>query len=77
MAELLEGELSVRRHGDGRIEILAAPQTCRISLEMLADSDPVVFKVGGRRITIADQVAYEVTGWDPIASALVAEKVGA
>ncbi len=75
MVATLEGDLTFRRHGDGRVEILQAPPRTRFSLELIATADSAVFRVSGRRILIADQVAYEVTGWDALSSALVADLV--
>lgn len=75
MAEVLEGELVATRHPDGRVEIVSTPPTTLISLEMLVSADPHVFVVRGHRITLAAQVEYEVTGWDPASHALVAKRV--
>lgn len=75
MAEVLEGSVHVRRHEDGRVDILAAPPVARISLELIASADLVTVKVIGRRIAFGGQVVYEVTGWDALSSALLAELV--
>lgn len=73
MAELLEGAPQVRRHEDGRVEILSAPPRIRVSLEFLAAADPVVVKVAGDRITLAGQVEYQVVGWDSTFHCLLAD----
>jgi hypothetical protein len=72
---VIEGDVECRRHEDGRVEILSAPPTTRISLELLTAADPAVFKVTGRTIAIAGQVVYRVTGWDNLSSCLLAELV--
>lgn len=72
---VLEGELTSVRHDDGRVEITSAPPIVRISLELVAASDPVVFRVHGNTITVAGQVVYRVTGWDQHGKCLLAELV--
>lgn len=74
-AEILEGDLVCQRHGDGRVEIVSAPPTTRISLEFLTAADPAVVVVRGHRLTLATQVEYEVTGWDAMSHALIAKRV--
>lgn len=76
MAEIVEGAVELRQHADGRIEILRAPPVTRISLELLQQSNPAVFAIRGREITMAGQVTYRVTGWDPGQSCLVADRIG-
>lgn len=74
-SEILQGPVESRRHADGRVEILQAPRTTLMSLELVAQSDPAVFVVRGRNITLAGQVTYRVTGWDDVQSCLVLERV--
>lgn len=74
-AVTLEGEVREVRHDNGMVEILEAPPVTRISLEYIHCADPAVVKVSGRKITLAGQVVYEVTGWDQFTSALVAKLV--
>jgi hypothetical protein len=76
MPEVLEGEVQLRRHDDGRIEILQAPATARMSLELLQASDPATVRVGSNTIGIAGQVRYRVVGWDAQQSALLLEREG-
>ncbi|UVS81839.1 hypothetical protein [Actinokineospora sp. UTMC 2448] len=71
-----QGPVEVHRHDDGRVEIVSAPPWTLISLELLAAADPVVFQVAGRRISLAGQVTYEVTGWDETQACLVARRIG-
>jgi hypothetical protein len=71
----LEGEVKIVRHDNGMVEILDAPPVTRISLELIHCADPVTLKVTGRNITFGGQVVYEVTGWEPFSSALVAKLV--
>jgi hypothetical protein len=73
---VVQGEITVSRHADGRIEVTQAPDIGLFSLELLASADPVVFVVRGREITIGGQVTYRVTGWDDIQSCLVAQRIG-
>lgn len=72
--EIVEGEIGVRRHDDGRVEITQAPPVSRVSLELLASADPVTVRVSGHRITFGGQVTYEVTGWDELSHALLVRK---
>jgi hypothetical protein len=72
---VLEGVVQITRHGDGRVEITEAPPVTRITLELVAASDPVVFRVHGNLITLGDQVVYRVTGWDDHGKCLLAELV--
>lgn len=74
-SQVIEGEFRVRRHEDGRVEVLQAPQRSTCTLEVLAERDPVVLKVRGREIRIANQVAYRVVGWDDVQSCLVIERI--
>jgi hypothetical protein len=61
---VLHGSVQMRRHADGRVEILQAPPTASMSLELLAGADPHLIVVRGTYITLAGQVTYRVTGWD-------------
>ncbi|HCT81761.1 MAG TPA: hypothetical protein DGG94_17825 [Micromonosporaceae bacterium] len=71
----LEGTVKVLRHDNGLVEILDAPPLIRIALELIQLRDPVTMKVSGKHITVAGQVVYEVTGWEPFSSTLVAKLV--
>lgn len=73
---VLQGPLDIEREPDGRVVIKSAPPTTLITLQFIADSDPVVVKVSGRTIRLADQVTYRVVGWDEHGQALVAEREG-
>lgn len=75
MTVVLEGELIVRRHDDGRVEVVQAPQTARISLGLLASADPVTLRVTGcDRITVGGWLAYRIVGWDRHGRCLLAER---
>ena len=77
MAELLEGEILLRRESNGRVEITQAPPTARISLELLAQyADRFLVRVSGNRVSLAGQVSYRVVGWDQVQSALLLEREG-
>lgn len=71
----LEGDMRflARRHDDGRVEIVDAPPTTRVSLDFLTTADPVVVRVSGNLISLAGQVTYRVVGWDAYSSALLVE----
>lgn len=75
MSEVLEGDAVFERHEDGRVEVTRAPARTRISLELLACADPVVFKVSGNLITLGGQVVYRVVGWDNFTKALLVDLV--
>lgn len=75
MSTVLEGTVEMRRHDDGRVEILSAPPRTRISLEFLHTADRVVVRVSGNTVGLAGQVVYRVVGWDPLGSALLADLV--
>jgi hypothetical protein len=72
--EVLEGDVILKRHKDGRVEILQAPPTARMALAVLQQSDPHVVYVSGNRIRLAGQVTYRIVGWDDHASALLLER---
>jgi hypothetical protein len=73
--EVLEGDVILKRHEDGRVEILQASPTARMSLEMLAQhADRHVVRLSGNRIVLAGQVTYRIVGWDDHASALLLER---
>jgi hypothetical protein len=55
-------ELTLRRVSGG-IEILSAPRSACISLEVLHAACGHEVQVKGDRITIAEQVVYQVTAW--------------
>ncbi len=69
------GNVEMRRHDDGRVEIFSAPPTASMSLELLAQSDPHLVRVRGREISLAGQCVYRVTGWDDLQACLLLEKV--
>lgn len=75
MAETLEGAVVMRRHDDGRVEIVSAPPTTTMALEFLLEADPHLVRIRGREITLAGQVTYRVTGWDDTQACLRLEKV--
>lgn len=72
---VLEGVVDVRRHADGRVEIVSAPPTARINLSFLRHSDPALVTADANTIVVAGQVTYRVVGWDPRSSCLLAELV--
>jgi hypothetical protein len=74
MAEILEGELQVTRHENGRVEIVQAPQRTAISLEFLVSTERHLVRVSGSLLRFAGQVEYRVVGWDPVQHALIAER---
>lgn len=75
--EVLEGAVEVRRHDDGRVEVLQAPPRTAISLEFLTAVDPhLVRVVSGSTLRFAGQVEYRVVGWDPAQHALIAVRRG-
>ena len=71
---LLEGQVHMRRHSDGRVVVEQAPPTATMSLDLLAQADHFLVRVSGNRITLAGQVTYRVVGWDGLQSALVLER---
>jgi hypothetical protein len=75
-SEVIQGDLDVVRHPDGRVEIRQAPQTTYLTLEFLTAADPAVVRVQGRQIFLAGQVEYRVTGWDVVQGVLLAERCG-
>lgn len=58
----MTSELTLQRVPGG-IRILEAPRLACISLEVLAEACGHELQVNGDRITIADQVVYQVTAW--------------
>jgi hypothetical protein len=64
------GDVVVRRHHDGSVEVLEAPQESLVSLGFLHQRDDGVTSVDGDRLTLAGQVVYQVTGWEPASAAL-------
>lgn len=64
-------ELVVQRVPGG-VRVVEAAERIRISLAALAASCEHALQVRGDRLTIADQVVYQVTGWEPSAAALTA-----
>jgi hypothetical protein len=69
-------DLVVRTCPHNGVEVVEAPQETRISLEMFhqAGIGPHL-RVWCGRINLANQVTYEVTGWDAEAFALVVRLV--
>ncbi|MEW2570490.1 hypothetical protein [Streptomyces sp. NPDC047070] len=47
----------------GGVRVLHAPRLTCIPLEVLAEACGHAMRVNGDRITIADQVVYQVTAW--------------
>lgn len=74
MAEVLEGEIRAHREDDGRVVIDQAPPVARASLEFIRESDHATVRVQGNTLTLAGQVRYRVTGWDPHGSCLLLER---
>lgn len=72
---VLEGEVALTRHDDGRVEVTSAPPVARITLELLVGADPWLVRANGRTLTFAGQVSYRVTGWDSHGQCLLAELV--
>ncbi|WP_405994970.1 hypothetical protein [Streptomyces sp. NBC_00986] len=58
----MSDELTLRRVPGG-IEILEAPHSACISLEVLHEACGHEMQVHGDKITLADQVVYQVTAW--------------
>ncbi|MBZ6259753.1 hypothetical protein KVH22_30000 [Streptomyces olivaceus] len=58
----MSDELTVRRVPGG-IEILDAPRSAVISLQVLAEACGHEVRVNGDQIVVADQVVYQVTAW--------------
>jgi hypothetical protein len=58
----VSGEITVQRVPGG-IRVLEAPRLACISLELLAEACGHTMQVRGDRITLADQVVYQVTAW--------------
>lgn len=58
----MDGELTIQRVPGG-IRVLHAPRLTCISLELLAEACGHEMQVHGDRITIADQLVYQVTAW--------------
>lgn len=73
---VIQGDLDIVRHEDGRVEIRRAPQTTYISLEFLLAADPAVVRVQGRQVFLGGQVEYRITGWDDVQGVLLAERCG-
>lgn len=65
----MDGDLALQRVPGG-IRVLNAPRLASISLEALADACGHELQVHGDRITIADQVVYQVTAWQASPPAL-------
>lgn len=58
----MDSEITMQRVPGG-IRVLTAPRLGRIDLEVLAEACSHELQVHGDRITIADQVVYQVTAW--------------
>ncbi|WP_329338581.1 hypothetical protein OG866_27075 [Streptomyces sp. NBC_00663] len=58
----MDGELTLQKVPGG-IKVMHAPRLTCISLEALADACSHALRVNGDRITVADQVVYQVTAW--------------
>jgi hypothetical protein len=74
VSEVLEGEIQVRRHEDGRITVERAPQRARMSLAVLHDSGMGIDHVGGNTVRLVGGTTYRVVGWDAHQSALLLER---
>lgn len=58
------GEIVITRT-PGRVQVVKAPALARISLRTLSVACEHEVRVEADRITLADQVTYRVTGWEP------------
>lgn len=65
----MDGDLTLQRVPGG-VRILNAPQQAHISIELLAAACSHELRVHGDRITLADQVVYQVDSWVPSRAAL-------
>jgi len=54
----------MRRHDDGRVEVLEAPTRATFSLELLVARDLAATAIIGGLLIIADQVAYRPVAFD-------------
>jgi hypothetical protein len=72
-----QGPIDIRVHDDGRVEVLSAPPVALLGLQLLVAADPAQLRAtGGRTVVVADQVDYEITGWDETQACLVARRIG-
>lgn len=69
------GEVVLKQHTNGRLEVLQADSAIRISLGFIADADQRTVRVTCDAVHIAGQVTYRITGWDPTVDALIAERI--
>jgi hypothetical protein len=71
-------DLVLKRHyNTGEVEILEAPPTALVSLEVLTKADEAAVRVRGDRISVGSPrtaVEYRVVGWEPYLLALVVER---
>lgn len=58
----MDGELTLQKVPGG-IRVVHAPRLTCITLEVIAEACGHAMQVHGDRITIADQVVYQVTAW--------------
>lgn len=58
----MDGDLTLQSVPGG-VRVLHAPRLTCIALEVLVDACGHALRVNGDRITIADQVVYQVTAW--------------
>lgn len=70
------GEVEVRLHVDGRVEVLTAPPVALMAPEVLARANPHTLVVDGPDIRLAGQVTYRVAGWDDAHHCLILHKLG-
>ncbi|MFI9154524.1 hypothetical protein [Streptomyces sp. NPDC053367] len=69
------GEITItRKRGHGLI-VLEAPRRARIAVGLLADAKWGATMAGKDLINIAEQVLYQITGYDPDHAALVVQLV--
>ncbi|MFD5697483.1 hypothetical protein [Streptomyces lasiicapitis] len=69
------GEIIVSRQRGRGIVVQTAPRQARMTLELLADHGVGLTMVGADHINIAEQVLYQVVGYDAESACLVLELV--
>jgi hypothetical protein len=69
------GDIQLTRQLGRGVVVETAPQRARIALTLLTDSSSMLAMRSVDQISIADQVLYRVTGYDPEHTALIVELV--
>lgn len=68
-------EIVLRRHANGQVVVLDAPNVAHLALEVVASADSELLRcTGGDVFTIAGQVSYRVSHWDQLQRCLVLHK---